>query len=301
MVKNMKLTLSVIILFLAGLISCEDNSTSTIKSGEKKINEEFKDPDQAFNTKFDGKLFSIPSPIQTALLIKNADISFNEDLLNPTEKLATYTSEVKKALNLGILGADLGYVTLYNKSSFALNYLNALETLNNELGIVQAFDKNFLQRFENNLNDQDSILVILSEAFRKGDSFLKQNKRKNVSALILTGGWIESMHFATQAYATNNNQALLERIGVQNQSLETLIEILEKYNIDTANSDILILLKDLQASFKKVTIAHVYVAPTTYSEQKLTVFNNETVVMISDHVLEEITEKIKTLRNTVIQ
>lgn len=301
MVKNMKLTLSVIILFLAGLISCEDNSTSTIKSGEKKINEEFKDPDQAFNTKFDGKLFSIPSPIQTALLIKNADISFNEDLLNPTEKLATYTSEVKKALNLGILGADLGYVTLYNKSSFALNYLNALETLNNELGIVQAFDKNFLQRFENNLNDQDSILVILSEAFRKGDSFLKQNKRKNVSALILTGGWIESMHFATQAYATNNNQALLERIGVQNQSLETLIEILEKYNIDTANSDILILLKDLQASFQKVTIAHVYVAPTTYSEQKLTVFNNETVVMISDHVLEEITEKIKTLRNTVIQ
>ena len=109
------------------------------------------------------------------------------------------------------------------------------------------------------------------------------------------------MHFATQAYATNNNQALLERIGVQNQSLETLIEILEKYNIDTANSDILILLKDLQASFQKVTIAHVYVAPTTYSEQKLTVFNNETVVMISDHVLEEITEKIKTLRNTVIQ
>lgn len=41
------------------------------------------------------------------------------------------------------------------------------------------------------------MLVILSDAFRKGDSFLKQNKRKNVSALILAGGWIESMHFDT--------------------------------------------------------------------------------------------------------
>lgn len=301
MVTNMKLTLSVGLMFLAGLISCEDNSTPTVKTGKKTINKEFNDPNRSFNTTFDGKLFSIPSPIQTALLIKNAQFNFNEELLNPTDNLATYNAEVKKALNLGIFGADLGYTTLYDKNSYALKYLNAVELLSNDLGIAGAFDKDFLDRFENNLNNQDSMLVILSDAFRKGDSFLKQNKRKNVSALILAGGWIESMHFATNLYESSKNQTLLERIGEQKQSLQTLIEILEKYNDENANEVLIKQLKNLQTSFEKVTIAYTYVAPTTYSDQKVTIFNNETIVMMSDDVLAEIIQKTKDLRNEVAQ
>ena len=57
MVTNMKLTLSVVLMFLAGLISCEDNSTLTVKTGKKTINKEFNDPNRSFNTTSDGKLF----------------------------------------------------------------------------------------------------------------------------------------------------------------------------------------------------------------------------------------------------
>ncbi len=63
MVTNMKLTLSVVLMFLAGLISCEDNSTPKVKTGKKTINKEFNDPNRSFNTTSEGKLFSIPSPI----------------------------------------------------------------------------------------------------------------------------------------------------------------------------------------------------------------------------------------------
>lgn len=299
MILNTKVSLFGGLLVVASLFSCEDNSAPVADEGKKKINQEFNDPNRSFNTTFDGKLFSIPSPIQTALLIKNANMTFNQDLLNPTDKVSSYTSEVKKAINLGIYGADLGYTTLYNQNSQALNYLNAVESLSNDLGIAGAFDKTFLERFEGNSNNQDSMLVILTDAFRKGDNFLKQNQRKNVSALILAGGWIESMHFATKLYSTSKNEEVLGRIGEQKQSLSTLIEILEKYNEANANDEVLTHLTDLSASFEKVNIEYTYAEPTTDVEKRVTTFNNQTNVVITDQVLQEILTKTVALRTTV--
>ena len=39
------------------------------------------------------------------------------------------------------------------------------------------FDKSLTTRFEKNKTNTDSVLVIVSEAFRNGDNFLKNEKR----------------------------------------------------------------------------------------------------------------------------
>lgn len=280
------------------LASCggEDTDTTVETEGKKKVDKTLLDPDRSFNTTFDGKLFSVPSPVQTALLIKSLEIPFNETLLNSKENMNSYTEEGAKAINLGIYGADLGYVTLYDQNAKAMSYLSAVESLANDLGISGAFDKTFLERFEANSNNEDSMLVILSDAFRKGDNFLKENERKNTSALILTGGWLESMHLATALYKESEEPKILERIGQQKQSLETIIELLEKYNDNGQNDEYIAHFESLNELFKKIKTSYQYVEPTTNEDKKLTTIKSKMNIEISEELAQEIIAKVKEIR-----
>src|SRR5690554_4452801 len=47
-----------------------------------------------------GKLFSIPSPIQTAILIKNSGVDYNRESLNDPANISNYVSKNVRALNL---------------------------------------------------------------------------------------------------------------------------------------------------------------------------------------------------------
>ncbi|MCC7051152.1 MAG: hypothetical protein IT239_05170, partial [Bacteroidia bacterium] len=85
-------------------------------------------------------LISIPSPVQTALLIKKIGANYNKSILNSPTKKASYTTAFKKAINLGVYGADLGYVTIYDQTQDALGYMGAIKNLGDELGVTNAFD-----------------------------------------------------------------------------------------------------------------------------------------------------------------
>ena len=71
------------------LTSCGENTDDSAK----QIDEEILDPKKALNTVFDGKIFSIPSPVQTSMLIHELNLAFNGAMTNPTENLENYTTE----------------------------------------------------------------------------------------------------------------------------------------------------------------------------------------------------------------
>jgi len=296
-------------LFFAGamasffiLNSCGDSSENAQvqKEGGKKIDKELLDPNRSFNTTFDGKLFSVPSPVQTALLIKSLSIPFNETLLNEKENINNYSTTTSQAINLGIYGADLGYIKLYEQNAKSLSYLSIVEEISNKLGIAGAFDKTFIERFERNSNVEDSMLVILTDGFRKADNFLKENDQKNTSALILTGGWLESMYFATQLYKQSKDDKILARIGEQKQSLETIIELLEKCNSKGQNDEYISLFNDIKQSFKGIKTTYEYVAPETNKDLKLTTLKSKMNIEISNELADEIIEKIANTRAKIV-
>ncbi|MEN9999614.1 MAG: hypothetical protein RI922_2604 [Bacteroidota bacterium] len=295
----MKITfysLSIIGLSLSLLTSCGGSN-----DGKEKIDKEVLDPNSSLNTNFDGKIFSIPSPVQTALLIKEINLPFNQDLLNPIKSASTYSTEYKQALNLGIYGTDLGYSALYKQKSVSLKYLSVVEKLTGELGLEGAFDKKFMSRFEKNSDNQDSIMVVVSDAFRKADNYLKNSNRKATSALILTGGWVESLHYACQLNKTKSNQKIVSRIGEQQQTLNTIIEILEEYNKKGSNDNLIAELKDLQTSFDKVVIDYQYVAPKTDAKTKTTTLNHNITVKVDAVTLEQIALKVAQIRENIIK
>lgn len=276
---------------------------SCTSSEEKKpeIDKEIIDPNSSLNTKFDNKIFSIPSPMQMAMLLEESKSTFNQVLLNDLEKVDSYTSEYNQALNLGVYGTDLGYVSIYKQNSIALNYLSTIEKLTTKLGLDGAFDKNFMSRFEKNATNKDSMMVIVSDAFKKSDAFLKSNDRKTVSALILVGGWVESMYLACNINKITPNQKIVERIAEQTQTLKTIIELLTDYNKKGEFDKLISGMKDLKFYFDQITITYDSIEPVTDAKNKITTLKTKAKVSIDSNTLNFIYQKVETLRNSITE
>ncbi|MNJ84861.1 hypothetical protein D3C87_23230 [compost metagenome] len=277
------------------------SSCGTEEEKKPEISKEVTDPNSSLNAKFDDKIFSIPSPMQMALLLEESKSTYNEFLLNDLEKVDDYTSEYKKALNLGIYGTDLGYVSIYKQNSTALKYLSTIEKLTSKLGLEGAFDKDFMSRFEKNSTNKDSMMVIVSDAFKKSDNFLKSNNRKSVSALILVGGWIESMYLACNINKQHSNQKILDRIAEQTETLNTIVALLTDYNKKGEWDELIKDMKDLKFYFDQITINYEYVAPVTNARTKTTTLRHKTVVTIDSNVLNFINQKIEAIRTQVTE
>jgi hypothetical protein len=264
------------------------------------INDSIIDSSENYTTKIGGKMFSIPSPIQMSLLLKEEVKTFNEELLANPKNVSNLSSTFKKAINMGVYGSDLGYATIFENNTKALTFLEAVESLSDELGIAGAFDEDLVNRFIENGNNQDSMLVIMSDGYREGDKFLKENEQHDIAILILTGGWIESIHLATQSYKQTKSQAIADRIGEQKSALSTIVELLEDYNNDKEYAELINDLKDLMADFKNIEFNYQFVEPQTNEEEGLTIIKSKTNVKIDDATMANITNKIEKIRNKLI-
>ncbi len=303
----MKSAFSLLMTSIAGLVlfSCGgdgvDVSSDQPDSDELVVvTDNVLDSTESMNTNINGKIFSIPSPIQMVSLIKKQDDVYNASVMTDAGNVDKFTTTFKRAINMGVYGADLGYATIYEKNLQAVSYLNSVDKLSTELGIAGAFDADLVQRFIDNGNNQDSMLVIMSEGYRKGDQFLKDNEQHDVASLILTGGWIESMFFATTSFQKTKDQEIANRIGEQKTALKTIVDLLNDFNGDGAYTDLITKLKDLQTDFDKIEFNYEFVEPVTIPEKFQTNIKSKSYVKIDEKIIASITKKIKTIRNELI-
>jgi hypothetical protein len=292
--KNQIFTLSILAFFAIGCGSEEPNEDQIESPVEEK------DPNSTQLMEIDGKVFSIPSPIQTAILIKNAGTNYNKDILNEPSKVTNYSTNFKKAINLGIYGADLGYVTMYDQTQDAISFLTAVKSIADDLGVSSAFDLSLVERFEKNIGNQDSLLALVSYAYKSSDRYLKGNQQNDIGGLILAGGWIESLYFATTTAEMTKNQDVIKRIGEQKTTVYNLIKLLTPYYSKPQFTKLIDDLMELNEIYEQVESTYTYVKPTVDIENKTTTINSTTVVNITDDQLKAITEKILAMRVEII-
>jgi hypothetical protein len=246
-----------------------------------------------------GELFSVPSPIQTALLIQKSGITYDKSTLHASNKVNTFNSDFSKSLNLGIYGADLGYVSLYNQTQDALGYLASVKQLADKLGISAAFDASTMERIKNNVTNKDSMMVLVGIAYRGSDAYLKNNQRTGISSLILTGGWIESMHFSVTAYKAKPTDGVRFRIAEQKQALGSLIKILS-VSTEAEVTALTAQLTELAKIYDGIQFKYNFIEPVTDTTKKITYINSTTDVIVSDEQIALITDKIQEIRNKII-
>src|SRR5690606_2455258 len=205
-------------------------------------------------------LQQIPSPLEISVLLKEAGKKYNSSYLNSPDNLPKYNSNFKKALNLGIYGADLGYTNIYEQNQDGLKYISSIKSLADGLSIGQFFDIETIGRLASNSKNLDSLLLITTQNFNSINHYLQTQSRANLSVLLLTGGWIEALHIVCEVAALNpENKELQETIGQQKIILENIMLLLSFYKDRDPNMALLLEdMMELQKVFEKVNITYTY-------------------------------------------
>lgn len=285
-------------LSLSALISCGD--TTTDQDGPiNQVDTTKKGGDQGIIS-IGGQVFVIPSPIQTADLIAKSNVAFNADLLNPTENVGKYTTSFSRALNMGIYGADLGYISIYKNNNFSTKYLKTVKGLADDLGLGSAFNDDLADKINAAMNDENKMLELVSEAYKTADDYLKENQKDDVASLVIIGGWLESIYFAGNVAIETKNKDIIERVADQKSVLKTILAMLKQYRADEDYDDLAIEMEDLLVLFDKVTYTYEYVEPITDEVNKVTTFKSKHTVTITDAQLSAIVEKVKAIRKEII-
>jgi hypothetical protein len=246
---------------------------------------------------------AIPSPLEISFLIKETNKHYDESLLNDVDNQSNYISNYSKALNLGIYGTDLGYISIYNHTADAVSYITALRDLSDQLGIGQFYNFEQIKRLALNANNIDSLLYITTRNFEDINNYLYEKKRSEQSVLILTGGWLEALHLSCEIANKTKNKALMERVAEQKVTFEQIYLMLDNYNYDPKINGLVDQMAPLKAVFDKITISYVVGEQKVKEIDGVLSFESETksTVNYTEADIAEITKNVENIRKTVTQ
>ena len=243
--------------------------------------------------------YSLPSPVETAMLMRRAGAKYNEEYLNPTKNLSTYTTTKSMALNLGIYSADLSFASMFDQSQASIDYLTATKKLAEKIGLMNAIESSTIKRMEGNINNKDSLMEIISETLMNSNSTLKENGQAQVAALILTGSWVEGLYMAIKiSETTENNEELIVRIIDQRLSLNTLNQLLDSYKEDQDVSDVIAELAPISAIFDKVESTSSKTVAVK-DENGKTVLKSSSTSTLADEEYTKLITAVSELRNKI--
>src|SRR6056297_3250375 len=246
--------------------------------------------------------YSLPSPIETAMLIKRSGVDYTPELLNPTENQSSYVSTYKLAMNLGIYSANISYASIFEQSQVAIKYMAAAKKLAENLGILNAIDQETIRRLENNINNRDSLMDIISETFMNSDGFLKENGRPETAALLIAGGWIEGLYLATQhAKLEPKNEEIIDRITDQKMSLQSLIQLLSTYKSSKDVDQALESLKKINLIYKNFKMVSSDIESITDESERKTVLTAKADVYHDKSHIKKLTNVVDSIRSGIVQ
>lgn len=246
--------------------------------------------------------YSLPSPLETALILKRSGAAYNAEILNPIENLGRYTTTKSMALNLGIFSTDLSYASLFDQTPASIKYMSASKKLAEGLGILNAIDNSIIDRLEENVNNRDVIMDIISETFLNTNSILEENDRVAIGAIILVGGWIEGVYIATALVddAGSADFELVERIVDQKVSLLTIVKLLEQYSDNPDVQSVLSDVSELGVIYDKIQVSISHIEVVNDDTSGVATLRGENVVSVSPKVFQELKDKVKEVRTKYI-
>lgn len=201
---------------------------------------------------------SLPDRKMVLKLIEENKIEYKPDVLNDPTRVNKYALEFSKAINLGIYGSDLSIASSFDQTQESMVFLKCVNVLAGSLGVNSAFDQKLFERIESNNNNKDSIIEIVTDAFKKVDEILKYNNRPATSAIILSGCWIEGLYVSCEMGQSVQAESIIKTIIDQKESLKNLIVMLEGVTLEENAQFVLKDLKKLYNAFEDASKTKKY-------------------------------------------
>ena len=193
---------------------------------------------------------NIPSPFELSQKLNDIGADYIENAVNSVDNIDKYFTEKNKALNLGVYGADLAYVSTYEKKQEMNLYADAVKKLIDQLNITLDFASLASDETKSKMENKDTLVAMVTNTFYDVYDFLNENSDPALAALVATGIWVEGLYLAMQiSDETFNNNEFVQIIYDQKNSLSKLIDLLDLFKEDqllTAQKDAL---KKLNAQY----------------------------------------------------
>lgn len=294
------ITRIILVLLLACLMACQSNK-GKLDAGDFEVSDSVAEAAalRVSEEAMEEIVQNVSSPVEMAALIKELGVPFSTKYLATTRHVDEYNTNFQMAYNLGVFGADLGYLNMYNKNSQVTDYLTAINKLADGIKVGQFFDFTTLKRLATNNENIDSLLYISVSSFNNMDDYLRENNRGHLSALMISGIWVEGLYLITQVAEAKNDPLLTERIGEQKINLSNILLILNNYTGQPGFSEFIGMLNELRSVYNEIDITYEIGEPETVDMNGMVMIvqNEKSIVHITDAQLENIISKTKEIRN----
>lgn len=289
----MKTSLSRILLILAafalsvGFTACN----STEESEDSQAQDSTAVATVANEPEEDSVSIVLPSPLQIATLFKKSGLTYLEGLTNDPANASKYSSTNKRALNAGAYTTDLAYCVLNKQTQKAMDYVKTVRSLGAQMGMSAVFDNNsFVDRFEKNLNNEDSLAYVVADLQMETDMYLENNDMTKLSPIMFAGAWVEALYIGSKVYEKKQDDKLNHKITEQMIILDKVISLLEKYSKDDEElAGYVASLKDISTYYNSIPSVQQFKSSEEESEVKLT-----------QDELKQLSSKIIEARNKIV-
>ena len=296
--------LAVIVLCIVFLSGCgsgggdknQKNQTAiTPLKDNTKAKEDVKQAEKIFQ--------ALPSPLESAMLMKSAGAKFDRRFLNPVENAKNYTTQSSQALNLGIFTCDLSFASLYDQTQLIIDYMEAAKKMADGLGILDAINKSTIDELTDNINNTEVIMKIVSETFLNSNSYLADNDQPAIASIVLVGGWMEGLYIATQLVDEKefNGNKLVSRIIDQKLSIEVLQNLLINNKENPAVGGLIVQMDKLKTIFDKIRITTKPIKTEIDKSTNTTILRSEVTTDMSLATFKELSGVVAEIRGTFVK
>ena len=295
-IRFLKLSSIAAISYLAVSCANADSDQAIVEEEvvEEVVNEVSEDP-------IDEIFYQVPSPNDLFNVLKDADISYNKDILNDLSLVETFNTKKSKALNFGVYAADLAYVSSLGQIGDASNFFETIRALSKELEIENAMNDVIYARIQENLDasNPDSLFSLSNETYYKAYAYLDDNDRGDVLGMIVIGGWIEGLNIILNVQEYVENSDVVQRIADQRLTLENLLVFtsrIQNEDLDNIISE----LAPIEELFSSLEISEEADFSAEKSEEGVMMFGGGSTVSINEEQFNKLKSIVGDLRSSIV-
>ena len=288
--KTLSIPLAIGVLAVA---SCGGGGTEGSAKPEERLT--IGDPESAA---LSASLYQMPTPNELFSLVRNLMGEGDKKLMSSTENADRYVTLNKRALNFGVYATDLVYASQFNRVEVARYYLT-VKKLGDELGLSSVFDAAIQKRLDKNVSHGDSLETISNEAYYKAYEKLQDENMGSALAMVLAGGWVESMHLVMQkAAVTGSSSELMQRVADQKFTLEHLLKLMEEHTDDQAVAALHVQMAAIRTVYDNLEVKRESVQGKSPSGRM--VLGDKTSVTLTPEHYKQLELAVETLRAAIV-
>ena len=246
---------------------------------------------------------NISSPVEIAEILRKMAVPFTTGYLASSIDGSRLSTSFDKALKLGVLGADLGYLNMYEKTGTSIDVLSSIKKLADGINVGQFFDFEAIKRLSLNRSNLDSLLYLSQSSYNQIDNFLREKGRGQLSALMITGVWIEGQYLATQVLKQFPDTLLRNRVGEQKVILNDLIMLMAPYcDAGQEYKSLCQNMQNIKEKYRDIRITYTIGEPVMMEKNGalVVVQTDQSRVEMTDEQLAAIIEITGNIRNKLI-